>query len=388
MRMNRRELLAALAGGAWEQVAWAETGAETIWDPGRAVPRAAELAELPGVRFSVIKKYEPEQDGGYGFLHGVGLAWHKGKLYASFAHNKNPENTTGEEARWRVSEDGGQSWSAVFDMDKGTPEVAISHGSFLSHRGKLWAFLGAFSGERKNVHCRAYVLDEARRRWEPRGVVVREGFWPMQEPLRMRNGNWILAGFDVGNGEPAAVAISHGDDFTRWEHVVIPREPSVRTMWGESTVVVAGDEVLNIARYGAEAVALVSRSRDGGRTWSPLRPANLPMATSKPYAGTLSTGQRYLIGTTTADTKGQRAPLTIAVSRPGQPLFSRVFRIRNAEHAAGGESHAGARLAYPYAVEHRGSLYVGYSNSGGRRGNNNSAELAVIPVAALRVPEA
>ncbi|MFN9083817.1 MAG: hypothetical protein ACK5XD_02415, partial [Acidobacteriota bacterium] len=240
--MNRRDLLGALAGSAWGQTASGGTAAETIWDVGRAVPRAAELAELPGVRFSVIKKYEPEQDGGYGFLHGVGLAWHKGKLYASFAHNKNPENTTGEEARWRVSEDGGRSWSAVFDMDKGTPEVAVSHGSFLSHRGRLWAFLGAFSGERKNVHCRAYVLDEQRRQWQARGVIVRDGFWPMQEPLRMRNGNWILAGFDVGNGEPASVAISHGDDFTRWEHVVIPREPSVRTMWGESTVVVAGDE--------------------------------------------------------------------------------------------------------------------------------------------------
>ena len=42
-----------------------------------------------------------------------------------------------------------------------------------------------------------------------------------------------------------------------------------------------------------------------------------------------------------------------------------------------------ASLSYPYAIEHEGKLYVGYSNSGGRRGNHNSAELAVIPVREL-----
>ncbi len=377
--MTRRTLLGSVAFKGWAQPA-----AEQIWDPAVRLPKAAELDELAGVRFSVIKKYEPERDGGYGFLHGVGLMWHKGKLYASFAHNKNPENTTGEEAHWRVSEDGGQTWSAVFDMDKGTPDVAVSHGSFLSHRGKLWAFMGAFSGKRKNVHTRAYVLDEKRNVWQPRGVIVREGFWPMQEPRRMSNGNWIIAGFDVGNGEPASVAISKGDDLTKWEHVVIPRDPALKTMWGESTVIVDGNQVLNIARYGGEALALVSRSSDGGRTWSSMRPANLPMATSKPYAGTLSTRQRYLVCTTTADTKGQRAPLTIAVTRPGHALFSKVFRIRNAEHSAG-ESHPGARLSYPYAVEYKRHLYVGYSNNAGRRDKRdkpNAAGRGVCPPAA------
>ena len=118
------------------------------------------------------------------------------------------------------------------------------------------------------------------------------------------------------------------------------------------------------------------------------------MATSKPYAGTLSTGEHYLVGTTTADSGGQRAPLTIAVTRPGETMFSRVFVIRHAEHPVGpGESHPKVSLAYPYAVEHEGHLYVGYSNSGGKIGragsgrqqmNNNSAELAVIPLGALQ----
>jgi len=219
--------------------------------------------------------------------------------------------------------------------------------------------------------------------------VVKDGFWPLQEPLKMADGNWIMSGVRVANGyggtdDPAAVAISHGDDLTRWDLVVIPKPPQY-VMWGESAVIVDGRRVINAARFGARAQALVAVSEDCGRTWTESRPSNLPMATSKPYAGTLSTGQRYLVCTTTADSGGRRSPLTIAVSRPGENAFSRVFRIRDAVHEGPGESHPKAALSYPYAAEHAGKLYVGYSNSGGRGGNQNSAELAVISITSLAV---
>ena len=76
--------------------------------------------------------------------------------------------------------------------------------------------------------------------------------------------------------------------------------------------------------------------------------------------------------------------MTIAVGRPGEKRFSKVYRIRDAVHAGPGESGPSNRLSYPYAVEHEGRLYVIYSNDGGRGGNRNSAELAVIPVQSLR----
>ena len=105
------------------------------------------------------------------------------------------------------------------------------------------------------------------------------------------------------------------------------------------------------------------------------------MATSKPYAGTLSTGQNYLVCTTTADSGGRRAPLTIAVSRPGESTFSRVFVIRHAVFPEGpGPSDPAIDFSYPYAVEHDGHLYVGYAIK-----RHKTAELAVIPIAALRM---
>jgi hypothetical protein len=362
-----------------------------IWDGG-PVPKSAEIPVLPGVEFHVIKPYEFPKDG-YRFLHGVALAWHKDRLYASFGHNRGGENTDTEEARGSVSDDGGRTWSDVFTIDSGEPALGVSHGVFLSHQGSLWAFHGAYRGIMERVHTRAYVLDESTERWQPRGVVVEGGFWPMQEPLKMADGNWIMSGARVGEGNPAAVAISHGDDLTKWDLVVIPQAPSL-PMWGESTVILDGQRVVNVARHGNQAVSLVAHSEDCGRTWTPSRPGNLPMVTSKPYTGTLSTGQNYLICTTTADSGRRRWPLTIAVSRPGQEHLSRVFVIRHALFPEGpGESHERAALAYPYAIEHNGKLYVGYSNSGGGVGrvgegrelwNNNSAELAIIPVLALQ----
>jgi hypothetical protein len=224
--------------------------------------------------------------------------------------------------------------------------------------------------------------------------VLEGGFWPMGEPQRMANGNWIMAGISVAGGYPAAVAISHRDDVTQWDLVVIPQSERLGQIWGESAVIVELGRITNIARYGKEPRALAAVSDDFGRTWTPSRPSNLPMATSKPCAGMLSTGQRFLIGSTSADGGHRRSPLTIAVSKPGRTEFTRIFVVRHAEFPGGpGESHPQAALAYPCAAEHEGKLYVGYSNNGanvGRTGtgrqlwNNNSDELAVVPISELR----
>ena len=305
----------------------AEGQRHVLWDASQRVPKSSEVLPLKGVRFHVIKKREPKKDG-YNWLHGVAVVWHGGKLYVSFGHNKGSENTASEEARGRVSTDGGKTFSDVFTIDVGEEkDLAVSHGVFLSYKGVLWAFHGSFHGRMKDLHTRAYVLDEATGKWRPRGVVARDGFWPTAEPRKMPDGNWIMAGFCVAGANPAAVAISRGDDFTKWNVVKIPRAKQIGKMWGESAVLIDGKSILNIARYGRKAVALVSVSEDCGRTWPPMTESNLPMAGSKPYVGVLSTGQRYLICTTTSDSGHRRSPLTIALGRPGEKVFRRIFRI-------------------------------------------------------------
>ena len=177
------------------------------------------------------------------------------------------------------------------------------------------------------------------------------------------------------------MAISQGDDFTKWKLIVIPAAGGLGNIWGESTVIVEDKRILNIARYGKKALALLSVSEDHGRTWTSAAASNLPMATSKPYAGILSTGQRYLVCTTTADTGGRRSPLTIAVSKPGESEFSKVFLIRTSiSDQTPGVSARNADFSYPYAVEHEGKLYIGYTHK-----SHVANELAVIPLSSLTI---
>ena len=354
-----------------------------LWDERVVLPNSAELAAVQGAEFYVIKNKAPDSDGAKWTL-GVGLAWHKGRFYASYGFNKGDENTSTEEAHARVSDDAGKTWSAPVVMDEGEGNLGVSHGVFLSHGGNLWAFMGAFYDHFQRTHTRAYLLDETTGQWQAKGTVLNDGFWPMQEPHKMDDGNWIMSGARVSkgygfSGDPPAVAISHGDDFTKWDLVVLPLDRRLRSVWGESTVIVKGSHITNISRYGGKALALIATSDDFGRTWSPALPSNLPMATSKPYAGTLSTGQRYLVCTTTADTGGKRSPLTIAVSKPGESVFSKVFVIRRSIFPEGpGVSSERTDFSYPYAIEHDGKLYVGYTHK-----SHAANELAVIPVREL-----
>ncbi len=371
--------------GSCRLIAAPAAEAQRLWDPSATLPKAAEAPMLDGVTFHVIKKRRPDADG-CNWTLGVGLVWHEGKLYASYGFNKGGENTASEEAHVRASDDGGETWGPPVVIDAGEGNLGVSHGVFLSHGGRLWAFMGAFYDRFQRTHTRGYRLDETTGRWEPIGVVVGEGFWPMQEPQKTADGNWIMAGFRVANGYDVqehlpAVAISHGNDFTSWDLVVIPVVSNLGHVWGESTVIVDKGLITNIARYGAKPLALVSTSIDSGRTWTPSTPSNLPMATSKPYAGMLSTGQRYLVCTTTADSGGSRSPLTIAVSRPGEREFSSVFVIRRSvSDKTPGVSDRRADFSYPYAVEHDGKLSVGYTHK-----SHVANELAVIPLSALTV---
>lgn len=360
---------------------WAGTD-NLLWDPSVPMPRSSDIPRLPNTRFTIIKKREPEKDG-YDWLHGVAIIRHKNVFYTCWGHNKGAENTLTEVVQGSRSYDGGRTWSAVEMIAPGDDKTAESHGVFLSRQGALWLFVSNFTGWRRGTKTKASVLNERTNRWVSKGIVAGDDFWPMAEPCRMDDGNWIMAGIIVRGTYPAGVAISRGEDFTQWDVIEIPQSEELERMWGESAVIVAGSEITNIARYGAKAMALASKSCDFGRTWTPMRQSNLPMTPSKPYAGILSTGQRYAIGTIAADAGFIRIPLTIAVSRPGEKMFCRIFCITD-RTMRDNPRKAQPHLAYPYAVEYDKTLYVVYS-AALQRGNLNDAELAVIPIDDLRV---
>ena len=179
--------------------------------------------------------------------------------------------------------------------------------------------------------------------------------WPYDEPVKMPNGDYITGGQDK-DGLPV-VATSRGDDFTTWKSVLIPFQKALQPAYAETTVWSDQNRVTAVIRGGG-GFAWVSFSDDFGRTWTTATKSNLPMPRAKAYAGTLSTGQNYLISNLK-----DRNTLVLSVSRPGESTLSTVYRIRHGKSAAPrfpGRAKS-SQWSYPYGYECNGKLYVVYS---------------------------
>jgi hypothetical protein len=304
-----------------------------------------------------IAPFDPD----FPFQHGVALCWHKGRLFSTFARNT-AENTETEQTMWCVSNDAGETWTKPAVMRRG------SHGALLSYDGEMLAYNGVFC-DMTSADTLIYRYNREDASWDFVGDFC--NFWPCCPPIKMTNGNWIMSGLRLGGNNPAAVAISHGDYITDWDVVGIPTaEPG--NIWGESTIYFDEDYIVNISRCETgENHALASVSQDCGKTWCVQEECGV-MAASKPFAGNLSTGQPYQIRNPI-----DRTELTIQVQ--GDNKIRRTLA-----------SDSGS-VCYPYAVEHEGNLYVGYSDNEERypiiadRGtwNNNAIKLLVIPISEL-----
>lgn len=348
-----------------------------IWDPSVDMPRVCELKKIGAERVTV-KPFTPEKDG-YIFLHGVALAQFKGRMYCAWAHNKVWENSDEEEVNFAVSDDGGRTWSDVIRGNMNPADgAAVSHGAFLLHEEKLYFFAPQFKGQlgAEMLRMCVYCLDEETGDFRCLGTALNDRFWPMCEPVRMENGNYIMSGIYVGKDfrcptNAAAVAISRGDDVLHWDMVKVEKEDGVQ-VWGECTVTVDGGNCQMYCRdRSGKRVALYAESNDFGRTWSKMDFTNLPMIDSKPYAGALSDGRRYLICSCASDIRA-RDPLTVAVADKGEALFSRIYTVDE-----------GKTLSYPYAVEIDKKLYIAYSST--TEGyNRNSAELLIVDIEDLK----
>lgn len=348
-----------------------------VWKNEVNLPKVSELKKVRAERIT-IKPFEPEKDG-YVFLHGVALAEFKGRMYCAWAHNKIQENSDDEEVNYAVSDDNGKTWSECIKGNMNPEDgVAVSHGVFLIHEEKLYFFAPQFIGQlgTEMMKMSVYVFDEANEKFRHINVAMNERFWPMCEPVLMENGNYIMPGIYVASNyrsadNAAAVAISHGSDILHWDMVKIQRTEDVR-VWGECCITANGSHIKMYCReHSGKYKALYSESFDFGQNWSVMDLSDLPMIDSKPYSGTLSTGQRYLICSCAKDIK-ERNPLTIALTEKGEEKFSKILIIDN-----------GIMLSYPYAIESNNKLYVAYSST--TEGyNRNSAELAIIDIEDLK----
>lgn len=347
-----------------------------LWS-GPALPDdPVRLAFAEGIEHRTI--HRPGADG-YKFLHGAAIVEYKGVMYANWANSPTNENGPHETLQGRRSKDGGKTWGPLEVVGPGFEGAdRHSHGVLFKHQGELWTICSRFgtgepTGRRfRGLRGEAFVLDEKTDQWESRGIVMKN-CWPYDEPVRMGNGSYITGGQDK-DGYPV-VAVSRGDDFTKWDSVLIPFPPQLKPSFAETTVWAEGSKVLAVIRGGG-GVAWVSTSDDHGKTWTKAQPSNLPMPRAKAYLGKLSTGQLYLVSN-----YRNRDTLCISVGRPGEKTLSRMWRLRHGKsdppRFPGGAK--GKQWSYPYGYEHEDRLYVVYSIG------KEDCGLTTIPISSLSI---
>ena len=328
-----------------------------LWSGG---PIPKDPRDIPFAEGVVHQTLHDARTHDYKFLHGAAIIERRGTFFANWANSPTNENMRFETLQGRRSTDGGKTWGEVEMVGPGFEgDERHSHGVFMKHEGRLWTFAARFGkgakGRRFPGLCaEAFVLNERTDRWDSQGVVM-TNCWPYDEPVRMANGDFITGGQDK-DGLPV-VAISHGDDVTRWDSVLIPYDRRLQPSFAETTVWAERDRVIAVIRGGG-GVAWVATSDDFGRTWSKAGPSNLPMPRAKAYLGKLSTGQLYLVSN-----YKNRDTLVVCVGRPGESSLSSMWRIRHgrSEPPRFPGRAKSKQWSYPYGYEHDGVLYVVYS---------------------------
>lgn len=344
--------------------------------PPAAEPMPREAPPFPdGIQHVRVERSESDR---YRFLHDPAIEVHDGELFAAW-YNCPEREIVGESLiRGRRSRDGGKTWAeleviAADTRGDGTYYVPVQ---LLSHGGVLHAFVGTMKGGHDLIKsCAVYVFDDATNRWQPRGEIA-DLFLPNCQPVRMADGNWIMAGraasrFGVKPLIPA-VAISRGDDLTgRWSVLPLQSEMTPEHC-PETTVWVEGRHLLALTRNEKSAVPFVYESQDYGRTWNTVDHRPLTAASAKLYAGHLSSGERYVV----FNLPPGRDSLAIAVSRPGELAAAKTWRVQ-----AKAATDSAAAFHYPCAIEYDDRLFVIYTVG---LASPRQCELAIIPLASLR----
>jgi len=378
MKPNRRDfLLSTTAAALLPTVSTAATNAaptpHTLWSKRKPFPTPDQLTRPHGVRDLIVHRAGADE---YSFLHDSTIVEHRGILFAAWYNCPEREIVDASVIRGRRSRDGGVTWSDVEVIAK-DPKRKIFYvpNVFLSHKGTLWTFVLRMTGHDLPTQVEAFALDEAANRWEPKGFIA-ELFLPNCPPIRMSDGNFVMAGrmADLRGEKPLrpAVAISQGDQLLRpWKTVPLSA-PGQTYACPETTLLVERYRLTAFYRRRRK-VELMSKSTDCGRTWTTPAETNFPVVYAKMFAGTLSTGQHYLLSNTPGR-EHSRGLLTIAVTRPGEAVFSKMWKLRDGYAT---DLKAGPEWSYPSAIEHRGKLFVVYTSE------KHHCALSVIPIASI-----
>lgn len=362
-----------------------------VWDPSVPFPSTKDMLDLDIVSHVAIERAKPN---GYYYLHEATIMWYRDQFFMGWANHKTRETGDHDELVRGCSSPDGLHWSKpkIWAKAPFVGGTSHNHPMLFTHDNKLYGFFVCWRGEEHRPTTEIYIYNDSTEKWDWQKNSSIPEFLPFCLPQRMANGNWIIGGENYWYD--AAVAISDGNDFSKWTMVKIPNPEKLKILYPETAIVNYGNNhllaicrpyngknrLLHIEQPFEMPTAPTSESFDGGKTWTPLTLSNFPLDESKPFSGKLSTGHNYLITNSLED---GRALLSIALTDSEGGLFRHIFKVRHQqwprrrffENALGMPTE----WSYPNAFEHNGNLYVAYTQG------KEDCVLSIIPIEVLNV---
>ena len=299
------------------------------------------------------------------------------------------ENTVGERAAFAFSYDDGKTWTEYTTLPAHDAKFSASHGVVWYYKGVLYAMIPAvrFDLSPWEMKCELYVYNFATKTWEYQNDCC-YGFWPTTKPVKLDTGDWIVAGAASPTPTHTGRAKTDGDDFTKWRVKQNGRADSTyrfteagMAVNGNMVVIVGrnekikSDDSLGIEKVNGRYELAVSVSYDYGDTFTKMDLSGVYSSPTKACCGTLSDGRFYMIFNMDPRNYESRKRLYIGIGDPDTGAMNKLYLL---------DEYNGA-LAYPYAFEQDGILYVGYSQTIEIKsnGNQNNIMLVKLPVSAL-----
>lgn len=173
---------------------------------------------------------------------------------------------------------------------------------FTAPDGRLWLIWTAqVSGRQDTSIVRYRISEDDGVSWGPIGVLIDEAGTFVRQPLIVReDGAWLLPVFLcrtqpgvawVGNDDVAAVKIS-SDQGRTWRHVDVPDSLGAVHM---NIVPLGGPRLVAFYRSRWADHVRVSRSEDGGESWSPVEDLAPPNNNSSIQVTRLSDGRLAMV---------------------------------------------------------------------------------------------
>ncbi len=337
----------------------------------RLLPHAAFA---PSIDFSVIPPVSvpsfpvtlPSEE--FEFLHEAAIIEYHGKLFASWYNNPSCELNGYTPIRGSESSDGGRTWSTprILEHDP-TEKILFCPPVYGVDDDTLYMFMNEMVGPDRMHALNLYIYREDRDAFEK--------LWSRPIPfklntnaVRLQNGKLILPGRvgarDSTPTTPAVLISDSGRIDAEWRLVKMTDGPVLPDgalyEYPEQTVIADGDTLWMFCRNDKRLVPIVFRSDDSGETWSGPIAIDIPLVTSKTYAGTLSDGRHYLIGNLYSGSSiYERDWLVLLLTEPGRMEFTKRITLQYRESETLGFGRD--QWSYPAACEADGKLYVIYT---------------------------